>query len=77
MKTVLVFAALCAVAFCQHHNEHGAAHALIHKEVEALLAAEPSLTEEQCAAKCDALFEMVVDADEAATDATCKTECQQ
>ncbi|KAK7493696.1 hypothetical protein BaRGS_00015025 [Batillaria attramentaria] len=71
MKVVIIFAALCAVALSQN------AGALVRHEVEALLQADPTLTVEQCAAKCDELFKLVVEHDEATTDKQCQSDCEQ
>merc|ERR1712241_1651242 len=72
MKVVLALCALVAVTLAQrppagnhnNHNQHGnhdqhGLGGLIHHEVVALLAADPALTEDMCATKCDALFDLV------------------
>merc|ERR1711948_8874 len=82
MKVALALCALVAVTLAQrppagnhnNHNQHGLG-GLIHHEVVALLAADSALTEDMCATKCDALFDLVDGADETQTDTLCKTVC--
>merc|ERR1712156_1411351 len=82
MKVALALCALVAVTMAQrppaghhnNHNQHGLG-GLIHHEVVALLAADSALTEDMCATKCDALFDLVDGADETQTDTLCKTVC--
>merc|ERR1712156_288376 len=88
MKVALALCALVAVTLAQrppagnhnqhnqhnNHDQHGLG-GLIHHEVVALLAADSALTEDMCATKCDALFDLVDGADETQTDTLCKTVC--
>ena len=48
---------------------------LIHMEVQALMASNSGLTEDQCTTKCDGLFDLVDGHDETQTDNMCKTIC--
>merc|ERR1712110_1030543 len=79
MKVCLALCALVAVTLAQrppagNHDQHGLG-GLIHHEVVALLAADSALTEDMCATKCYALFDLVDGADETQTDTLCKTVC--
>ncbi|XP_025083462.1 uncharacterized protein LOC112557682 [Pomacea canaliculata] len=80
MRCLLVFAVVCAVAYAQGpggHGDHGnPAMRLVADEVAALLKATPSLTVDQCTAKCDAVFALDAPQDETITDRDCAIECR-
>merc|ERR1711874_203389 len=69
MKVVLILAALIALGTA------ATIHNLVHKEVNAILAADNALTIAHCTTKCDALFDLVAHGDETATDRLCRFEC--
>ena len=50
---------------------------LVKHEVEALLAQNPGMSEADCTSQCDALFNLLQDHDETATDNMCAHDCHR
>merc|ERR1712087_717978 len=75
MKVTLVLVALGA-AMATVFAGHGDLSDLINKEVGVIVGNEPSLTQDQCADKCDAIFLMVSAHDESGTDKICLNACK-
>merc|ERR1711941_100099 len=70
----------CDCVIHNNHNNHnqqqnnGLEH-LVHNEVMELMKADPSITEDNCNTKCDAIFSLLVANDENKTDNMCHHEC--
>merc|ERR1711879_772492 len=76
MKIAIVVCALVAVTLSQQHQPHNNPFGdLIHREVQAILKADPALSVDNCATKCDAEFDLIDGHDETATDRACKDAC--
>ncbi|XP_076437055.1 uncharacterized protein LOC143276447 isoform X2 [Babylonia areolata] len=80
MKFVIVVALIgfAAAQLSHHDHDHNLENALnnlVHQEVLSILTTNPHLSAQQCTTKCDNLFTLVVDKDEATTDDLCGDEC--
>merc|ERR1739842_23785 len=85
MKLAIILLVCVAVSLAQGqaggnhgnhgHQPHNQLGAMIHNEVQALLAADSALTVDMCVTKCDALFDLVADTDETQTDKMCLKAC--
>nr|AAL03952.1 KVN [Littorina littorea] len=78
MKCVILLA-LVAVAFAQHRPDfdHGdPLEHLVMAEVENLIRTTAGISETDCEAKCDAMFDLAAGHDEDRTDHLCAEECK-
>merc|ERR1712002_44814 len=82
MKVTIVLLACVAVALAQQHGPghhgpggHNNLMHLVHNEVVELHKTDADLTAADCEQKCDAVFDLVADNDEAALDRMCKAAC--
>ncbi|KAK7093803.1 uncharacterized protein [Littorina saxatilis] len=79
MKCVILLA-LVAVAFAQVHRpdfDHGdPLHHVVMTEVETLIKSNAGISETDCEAKCDAMFDLAAGHDERVTDHLCAEECK-
>merc|ERR1711963_369323 len=88
MAAALRLALLAVVAAITAAQMHGGDHGhgmhepggqmlhLIHQEVVALMQAHPNMTSSQCSTKCDAIFHLLDDQDEAMNDELCDGACK-
>merc|ERR1712154_29006 len=78
MKVCLVLCAILAVTLAQQqqHQQHNNPFGdLIHREVQAILKADPNLSLDNCSTKCDAEFDLIAGHDEDVTDKACAAAC--